>query len=174
MYQNRLSQEAPGLRRHIPFVHPSARSKLNQSFDSMLLMVLACFGIIGFCYVFYCFANPELGSGPKNFTFIQSSLPFASPNQDSTTNDLEISGNFEANQPMTFTLSSFNPKISYIIDFGDGEEMILNKDHCKYTYKNQGSYQLKMKALFNQKAQILYTKTLNIKAVGNEEGEMNI
>jgi hypothetical protein len=168
MYQNRLTQEAPGLSGRIPFVQHTTRPKNNNSFDSMLLMILACFGIIGFSYVFYCFVNPDMGPNPTNFSFIHAASPLGMSDQDSTNSDLEISGPYETLQPMTFTLNSYNPEISYILDFGNGEELILKDAKCQYTYKNKGSYQLKMKALFNKKEQIICSKTLNIQKAGIE------
>jgi hypothetical protein len=160
MYQNRLSQEATGLSGRIPFVRPVANNKSNQSFDSYLLLVLASFGIIGFCYVFYCFINPDLSSDPNRFSFIQSfSAVELETNED---DELTISGSFKANQPMVFTLNAYNPNVNYILDFGNGEEMAMTSRNCKYTYKSKGTYQLKMKALFNQKAQILCNKTVAI------------
>jgi hypothetical protein len=138
-------------------------SKTNKSggIENSLLSILFIGGILG---VFHFLQSPER----QHSDLINSirSQSQTTENASISINEglafLQIDGAMEQNVPIHFTIVSFNEKVQYFLDFGDGVRRQLKQANTRYTYRESGAFRVKLIAVYQREEKILHAETLYI------------
>jgi hypothetical protein len=138
-------------------------SKTNKSggIENSLLSILFIGGILG---VFHFLQTPER----PNAQFMEAVNPSNSLTEGlaSRSSDglayLQIDGAMEQNVPILFAVVSFNEKVQYFLDFGDGVRRQLKQANNRYTYRESGSFRVRLIAVYQGEEKILHAETLYI------------
>lgn len=86
-------------------------------------------------------------------------IPFES---NTPTDNLEISGYFEANENMNFIIKDFHAYVDYELDFGNGIRIKAEEFIVKYAYPKAGKYNVRLWASSQGKKKLLHKERINV------------
>lgn len=141
------------------------QSKKQNRNDKLMLGLIFVIGLVGFYYVFIL--NGEIQ--PKTVfeaddspNIIATQIPTKEKKQINPENQLNIVGNFEANETIQFILDSYNEEVTYTLRFGNGTGRILKGKVTEYVYPNSGVFEVRLEARYKKEKIIMYNNYLSI------------
>ena len=79
--------------------------------------------------------------------------------------ELAVIGSQETGNQLAFFIQGFEAKQQYIIDFGDGNQEVIETATFEYTYNVHGNYEVKLQtAQDNGETEVTSTTVLNIES----------
>lgn len=75
---------------------------------------------------------------------------------------LTISSSPEVGTPTIFKVEQFDPKATYILNYGDKYNKILNTNTDAHTYRTPGTYDVSLTVKYKNKSKVLATKTITV------------
>ncbi len=137
----------------------SSKNNRAGGIENSLLSILFIGGIIG---VFHFLQTPD-GTKPYHYDATQSRATLASNYRNTQSLAyLQIEGAMEQHVPMYFTVVSYNEKVQYFLDFGDGVRRQLKQANTRYTYRESGAFRVKLIAVYQGSEKVLHAETIYI------------
>jgi len=131
--------------------------------DHFLLLFIAT---IGFAGSIYLFSSWETDESTPQITAINNSMLMANSvtaEQFEFEDKLTIIGKPEVGQKMKFELVNHAIGSRFLFDFGNGVQRIIDQTPLEYTYKHEGTYNLRLQSIRSNRVQTICTKTIEIK-----------
>ncbi len=150
------------------YISELEENKRKSRRDTTLLAFLIIIGMIGLTYVL---SNPQPSTGKDVITFEDdrehSTNPSTSdekpqPKKVSIESLLLIEGEREANEAIKFIITSFDKRVNYQIDYGDGKLVNANRKVNIYKYPIAGKYNIKLYSTYNGRTKKLHTQQILI------------
>jgi len=132
------------------------------------LLILILFGVLGIYHVGSNYKQPSVYN--TNVSPYQSELSqytVFSSNQTSTQEELfegqlQIDGNTEALQKITFDINDYHPDVYYTLDLGNGQVIHPSKKTVEYEYTESGSYLVELTASYKDQETTLFSDFVDI------------
>lgn len=110
--------------------------------------------------------KPSVETTSQSVLVNQSTRINAKPTGTTTVNtdwqSLSVQGIHEVGNTLEFTIEHFSPEAKYSIDFGDGRFRTVEQQTTLRTYKQPGTYAIKVQVEYQGEIKTISTKTLNI------------
>lgn len=137
----------------------SSKNTRAGGLENSLLSILFIGGIIG---VFHFLQSPDASkSGHYDSPANNATLTSNYRNAENLAY-LQIEGAMEQNVPIHFTVVSYNEKVQYFLDFGDGVRRQLKQATMRYSYRESGAFRVKLIAVYQGSEKVLHAETLYI------------
>ncbi len=137
---------------------------ISKHFEQILLIIVACLGLLGSVYIFA--DNTLLPGGPSESN-IQLFTTTPDMDADLELGDLdkyfEISGEKKVGEKLTFTFLGDLKASRYVLEMGDEMRFILTSQEFDYTYQKAGKYRLELKEIKRGLITTLASKKIKIK-----------
>lgn len=139
--------------------------RVNFSFkkrELSLLLIVGVIGCIGMMSVFNRSYDKD-SSTSTNVSSIRISNE-AGNNELMGSLDpyLDIGGLYECNKPMIFTISNYNAKALYEVDYGDGTVEKGYTPEFRHVYTKDGSYKVRLIIYYKEESNTIFGTELNI------------
>ena len=152
------------------------QSKKQNRNDNLMLGLIFLVGVVGFSYVFFLNGKihpPSVLAEDITPNITATQIPTKEKKKLNLENQLNIVGNFEANEPIQFILDSYNEEVIYTLRFGNGTGRILKGKVTDYVYPNSGVFEVRLEARYKNEKIIMYNNYLSIDdAIAVAEGAL--
>lgn len=145
--------------KQVPIKHqPQGFAGLRS--DQYILLGLALFGFLGSMYLIQkCKFNAPVAIPGQSIIYAKGAFAETSVFQN---NVLDIDGSLQEKSPLQFALSDNLQLDKYLVDFGNGDQRIYDKNSFVYIYDEPGNYKLQLMEMKDNRLQMIESRNVLI------------